>query len=94
MGSQRGALGITVARRPNFRLPPFPACSIHERTHFADPLPGLFYFSGRPIQRATKTQRRQGERKFLRTANKTGKGMNNKCLKIDQPQTHQAHQPN
>jgi len=24
-----GALGTTVARRPTFRLPPFPACSIH-----------------------------------------------------------------
>jgi len=24
-----GALGITLARRPTFRLPPFPACSTH-----------------------------------------------------------------
>jgi hypothetical protein len=37
-----GALGVTVVRRPIFRLPPFPACSIHRGVLAT--LPTLFIY--------------------------------------------------
>ena len=69
----------------------FPACSNTQGRPCVRWLV-LFLNTTPPVRH--KDQRHQGEGNSCRQQTKLAKGMNHKCLKIDQPETHQTHQPN